>query len=101
MTKEQCAAAIRLLKEYERIYTEILAMKALLTTVEEHGAFANYNGDGKNSTWTEEFDFLMKSQAAEVIHASVAPILLEIEKAFADAELSRLLAAHPQKGPIN
>jgi hypothetical protein len=101
MTQEQRDAAIKMFKEYEQLLAENFAMQAVLQVIEKHGGFKDYKGPGQHSTWKEEVAYLMRSVIRENLRSQVAPIIQRIEAAFQDAELSRLLAKYPQKGPIN
>lgn len=101
MTKDQHDAILRTLAEFERLTAENIAMQALLEVVQKHGAFKNFAYQGQDSTWREEVDYLMKGKAREAIHAALLQVRIQIEQAFQDAELTRLLAENPPKGPVN
>jgi hypothetical protein len=102
MTKEQRDAAVRLITQYEQMYVENVAMKALLDVLQKKGAFKNmYEGQEKDSTWQQELDQIMKGPACKNLHQSFLPTLQQLEQSFQDAEFSRWLVEHRPKGPVN
>lgn len=101
MDRSQRDILVSILTEYEKLLAENLCMQALLGVVQKHGAFSNFAEDGKESTWRAEVDLLMAGPTRRTVKERFAPILLQVEKAFVDSELRRLLAEIPLKGPVN
>jgi hypothetical protein len=81
-------ALIVLLTKCEELIAENQALRALLDTVENHGRW-------QDTTWRAELQHLMESPVREQYRENFAPILREIDSAFQDSELSRLLAKIP------
>ena len=94
MTLEQRDALKNLLIQYEQLIAENEALRTLLKIVEKHGYW-------KHSTWEKELEILLHCPAREQFRTTFAPLLREIDLAFQDSELSRLLAEIPIKGRPN
>lgn len=94
MNLAQRNALLELMKQYEHLIAENQALKSLLTVIEKHGPFTH-------STWQQELENLMNSPAREEYRKQFGPIVQEINSAFVDTELSRLLSKIPIKGRLN
>jgi len=93
MTREQRDALLNLLTKCEELVSENEALKAVLTVIERHGRFTH-------STWQEEVVAVQASPARQKYREIFAPILEDINSAFLDSELARLLKEIPIKGPL-
>ncbi len=94
MTTKQRDALKNLLIKCEQLVAENEALRALFEVVEKHGYWTN-------STWRDELQSLLNSPVREQYREIFAPILKEIDLAFQDSELSRLLLRIPTKGRPN